>query len=125
MCVLVFIIASRVNCIQLLSRWASTPRTSRGREARARLSISPIRALHLGLQGVTTRSLEQDANKYKSAEAKKAATVDAENWQMLEEFQFTPLPAGQRFFNSLTAVLQLLFAAGLVLAFTYIAGRRV
>ncbi|MDY6926440.1 MAG: DUF3526 domain-containing protein [Pseudomonadota bacterium] len=70
-------------------------------------------------------SLEQDANKYKSAEAKKAATVDAENWQMLEEFQFTPLPAGQRFFNSLTAVLQLLFAAGLVLGFTYIAGRRV
>ena len=70
-------------------------------------------------------SLEQDANKYKSAEAKKAATVDAENWQMLEEFHFTPLPAGQRFSNSLTAVLQLLFAAGLVLAFTYIAGRRV
>ncbi|MCP4863942.1 MAG: DUF3526 domain-containing protein [Alteromonas sp.] len=70
-------------------------------------------------------SLEQDANKYKSAEAKKAATVDAENWQMLEEFQFTPLSAGQRFSNSLTAVLQLLFAAGLVLAFTYIAGRRV
>lgn len=82
--------------------------------------VQSLNTLHA--EGIT---LAQDANKYNTADAKKAATVSAQNWQMLDDFHFTPLPAEQRFSNSLVPILQLLFAAGILLGLIYVAGKRV
>ncbi|GGF60606.1 ABC transporter permease [Alteromonas lipolytica] len=82
--------------------------------------VQSLNKLHA--EGMT---LEQDANKYQSAAAKKAATVSADNWQILEDFHFTPLSAPQRVANSVMALVQLFFAGAVLLVCIVIAGRRV
>lgn len=67
----------------------------------------------------------QDTNRYRSAEANRAATVSADNWQILNNFHFTPLPPQQRFSGSLLAFVQLCFVLAMVLGFTLLAGRRI
>lgn len=69
-------------------------------------------------------SYQQDKNKYSSAEAKKAATVSAVNWQMLDDFNFTPLPSQARLANSTIAIVQLFFAMAVVVGLIIFAGRR-
>ena len=82
--------------------------------------VQSLNTLHA--EGMT---LEQDVNKYQNAETKKAATVSADNWQILEDFHFTPLPARERFTNSLMAIGQMLIALALLLGMTVVVGRRV
>lgn len=82
--------------------------------------VQSLNKLHA--EGMT---LEQDANKYQNAEAKKAATVSADNWQILEDFHFQPLQASERFSNSLMAIGQMLMALALLLGLTVVVGRRV
>ncbi|RUO33829.1 ABC transporter permease [Aliidiomarina soli] len=67
----------------------------------------------------------QDTNRYRSAEANRAATVSADNWQILNNFHFTPLSPQQRFSGSLLAFVQLCFVLAMVLGFTLLAGRRI
>ena len=82
--------------------------------------VQSLNKLHA--EGMT---LEQDANKYKSLEAKKAATVSADNWQILNDFHFTPLPPTQRFANCLLAMTQLVMSLAVVFGVIFYAGRRV
>ena len=82
--------------------------------------VQSLNKLHA--EGMT---LEQDANKYKSLEAKKAATVSADNWQILNDFHFTPLPPTHRFANSLLAMTQLVMSLAVVFGVIFYAGRRV
>lgn len=82
--------------------------------------VQSLNKLHA--EGMT---LEQDANKYKSLEAKKAATVSADNWQILNDFHFTPRPPTQRFANSLLAMTQLVMSLAGVFGVIFYAGRRV
>ncbi|NVK56787.1 MAG: DUF3526 domain-containing protein [Alteromonadaceae bacterium] len=82
--------------------------------------VQSLNKLHA--EGMT---MQQDANKYTSLEAKKAATVSADNWQILNNFHFTPLSPQQRFSNSVAAMGQLLFAGAWVLGGLIVAGRRV
>ena len=81
--------------------------------------VQTLNKLHA--EGMT---YQQDANKYTSAEAKKAATVSAVNWQMLDDFHFTPLSAQARFANSAMAIVQLFFALAVVVGMIIFAGRR-
>lgn len=70
-------------------------------------------------------SLEADANKYKSPEARKAATVSADNWQILEDFHFSPAPPAARLKDSVAAITQLFFAAVFVTGLILLTGRRI
>lgn len=81
--------------------------------------VQKLNKLHA--EGMT---YQQDANKYTNAEAKKTATVSAVNWQMLDEFNFTPLSAEARFANSMMAIVQLFFAMAVVAGLIIFAGRR-
>ncbi|MBD3586919.1 DUF3526 domain-containing protein [Salinimonas sp. HHU 13199] len=69
-------------------------------------------------------TLEQDSNKYRNDVAKKAATVSADNWQILSDFSFSPLSEKQRITNSLFAISQLLLMLGALLATLSFAGKR-
>lgn len=82
--------------------------------------VQSLNTLHA--EGLT---YEQDANRYASEDAKHAAAVSADNWQILDDFHFTPLPAQQLFANSLMALLQLLSAIAMVFGLVLFAGRRI
>ncbi|MGP9802727.1 ABC transporter permease [Rheinheimera sp. NSM] len=70
-------------------------------------------------------SYAQDANRYSSQQAQKEATVSSANWQILDDFHFTPLAPTQLFANSLMALLQLFCAMAVVVGFILFAGRRI
>ena len=70
-------------------------------------------------------SYAQDANRYSSQQAKQEATVSSANWQILDDFHFTPLAPTQLFANSLMALLQLFCAMAVVVGFILFAGRRI
>ena len=66
-----------------------------------------------------------DANKYQNHENLQKAKISASNWQILNDFHFTPLPAAQRIRASLSGLTQLLVCLLLALGMTYWAGKRV
>lgn len=70
-------------------------------------------------------SYADDANKYQSHENLQKAKVSASNWQILNDFHFTPLPAAQRVTSSLYGLAQLVAMFILAFGLTYWAGRRV
>ncbi|MDC8831960.1 ABC transporter permease [Alteromonas gilva] len=70
-------------------------------------------------------SYAADSNKYSSHEAKKKATVSAENWHILNDFRFTGLAAKQRVAQSLASLLQLLLSLIVVVGTILFAGKRV
>ncbi|MCY7295601.1 ABC transporter permease [Alteromonas sp. a30] len=70
-------------------------------------------------------SYTDDANKYKDHETHHRAKVDAKNWQILDNFHFTPLAADQRISNSQLPLTQLLMLFLLCCGVTFFAGKRV
>lgn len=81
--------------------------------------VQALNRLHA--EGMT---LEQDSNKYRSNAAKKAATVSADNWQMLSQFSFTPVASSARLFNSKMALAQLVLLFGALICTVCFVGRR-
>ncbi|QCZ92514.1 DUF3526 domain-containing protein [Salinimonas iocasae] len=81
--------------------------------------VQALNKLHA--EGMT---LEQDSNKYRSNAAKKAATVSADNWQMLSQFSFTPLESGARLHNSMMALAQLIMLFGALISTLLFLGKR-
>lgn len=64
------------------------------------------------VQGLNTLHVEKlsyvdDVNKYKDEEAAKKALVDADNWQLLKSFNFTPDSPSTRLANALSPFFQL------------------
>lgn len=82
--------------------------------------VQSLNTLHA--EGLT---YAQDANKYNSPEAKQAATVSSANWQILDDFHFTPLAPAQLVANSFLALLQLCCGMAVVLGLIFFAGRRI
>jgi ABC-2 type transport system permease protein len=68
---------------------------------------------------------EDDNNKYKNRETQQKAKISSDNWQILNDFHFSPLSAAERLRNSLSGLLQLLTLLLVALGLTHWAGRRV
>jgi ABC-2 type transport system permease protein len=65
-----------------------------------------------------------DLNRNASEEAWRKARVSAENWKVIDEFEFEMEEAGTRLKRSIPSFLQLLFWIGLISVFVGIFGRR-
>lgn len=69
-------------------------------------------------------SYEDDINRNLDAESGQRARVAAENWALLERFQFKPAPASDRTARATTPMVALVFWLGLMLCAAVAAGRR-
>jgi ABC-2 type transport system permease protein len=65
-----------------------------------------------------------DANRSNNAEAEKRTRVSAENWKVLDEFNFSPLPANNRIENASMSLIKLVLWLILLLALCRVVGRR-
>lgn len=82
-----------------------------------------VQSLNKAHQDVLT--YQADVNRSKSAESNKAARIDAKNWQVLNEFSFTPDSATQRLSSGLPYFVQLLFWTLAIVFFLRFSMRRI
>ncbi len=65
-----------------------------------------------------------DANRSSNPEAEKRTRVSAENWKVLDEFDFSSLPANNRIENASMSLMKLVFWVVLLLVLCRFVGRR-
>ncbi len=81
------------------------------------------------VQGLNQAHAEQvtfadDANKGRDVEAEKRSRVSADNWRVLNDFNFTPAAADDRIAGGLSALLKLLLWFGALWAAAILLGRK-